>query len=529
MKVIRIASFLLAGSISTAHAQILKERLLFTDKDSACIKAQWPYSIDKDGNYSFRIKVDSFDVFQTPNGRSKRYPAFESSMGSDQNIEYTNTRYAPQNTPWHYKNPYGHTVYGPVTGLLRSKLSYDTKENIAIITTTKDSIKYYIDGKLVYSKLNKASEEAEDETKKWCVFSPDGRHKIYYLKKGKSYYLYIDSKLADSSRSEYYEMQINNAGKYTYGEGKRPNDADDCFHIHTPDTVLGPVRTLWDHAIRTDGSYYYCGDNNGKYYMAINNKVFTNINKPDVIMLANNGRYLFAGASDEENVVINANGKQYNTGYRDILCPSIDDGGNFAWYGIKDYYLYKFVKGQQVAKPITRYGVRPHPIYISPKGVSLHYFETEDSIYIYRDDSLLFPAISTNRKFLVEQCDDYLNNQYSKELKHTSNSLLHMQIDSTSYLVYNGTISKPTIEIKHREYGDNGSKGEIVAGELTDNGFYVIQRTAPNTYLINVNNNIYKEINGTWRIVSDNFYFEDSSLTFYGIRGLSFYQFILEL
>ena len=85
------------------------------------------------------------------------------------------------------------------------------------------------------------------------------------------------------------------------------------------------------------------------------------------------------------------------------------------------------------------------------------------------------------------------------------------------------------IPAKESSYSETKTIGEIVAGEFSDNGFFAIQKTGSSKYLINVNNKIFKELENVNVLFKDNCFFNGKELIFYGVKGLSFYQFKLTI
>ncbi len=207
----------------------------------------------------------------------------------------------------------------------------------------------------------------------------------------------------------------------------------------------------------------------------------------------------------------------------------MDTTGNFAFFGLKDYYLYKFINGIKDPTPLSKNGVRAMPIYINPKGSSIHYFKTDDSTYIYQDDKLLFSPMSNKRNFFVEPYSEVIEEHFIKGRPQNANDLSYMELDTIGYFIYNGTFSRPMKPATKSSYSPVKPIGEIIAGSFTDKGFFAIQKTGNETFTVNINNKIYQQIDGFQTIIPDCCYFTGNKLIFYGISGLSFYQFELEL
>ncbi len=526
MRNIAIILFGLLNCLITS-GQTFSERLILNDtKDSLYLNSS-EASFDKNGNYCFIIKQNDQKYFITPNGKIGGFKSIGSTFGNSGEINYTNSYYDPKDKPWYYKNAKGTKVYGTAVGKIESYKTSHTKENVAITTTLKDSVYNYLNGKLVskihIGKADKFYLSSDD----WCAFSENG-NVIYFLKQNDSYFLYLNGKQIDSSKHRYNQLAINNNGIYVFAKGKRPEQKigkyDYMFFVHSMDTILGYVRTVWNYELKENGAYYYSGDDNGPYYIAINDKLHKDIKPVSNITLIDRNTFIYT-YGEEGQKKINVSNKIYVYDFEEIFFPKLDKKGNFAFYGLKDYYLYKYVNGKKEDKPISKYGVRPVPLHISPKGESTHYYKTDDSIYIYQDNKLLFKPISKKTNFQILLHTEILPGNFVRDKSENGNSLFYIELDTTGYLVFNGVFSKPMISAKEGSYSETKTIGEIVAGEFSDNGFFAIQKTGHSKYLINVNNSIFKEIENVDVIFKDNCFFNSQELIFYGVKGLSFYQF----
>lgn len=344
------------------------------------------------------------------------------------------------------------------------------------------------------------------------------------------YLLYINGKPIDSSKYVFSNIAVNNSGNYIYAtiENQENNTGKNnyMFFIHSQDTILGPVSTIKDNDLKDNGSYYYLGEENGHNYIAVNNRIFKNIESISHITIIDWNSFLFLFRENGSNK-INVNGKIYNHDFEDVFRPVLDKDGNFAFYGLKDYYIYKYLNGIKLKEPITNYGVRPVPLYISTSGVSLHYFKTDDSIYLYQDNEMVFQAISKNKKFKVFPSKEMFYGDYGNNRYFNRNSLNYIEYDSSAYMVLNGHISKPMIPIYFPS--DKNRIGKIIAGGFNDSGFYIIQCIGDSKFMININNVIYQVISNVDEIVYDDYFFNKSELIFYGIRDNSYCQFRIKL
>jgi hypothetical protein len=517
---------------SIALGQTITERLILTDKskDSLYLNARHKF-FDNDGYYCFVTKLDNKEYFITQTDTIGGFGSIQSTYGNGGEMLYIRPYSVQRGNPWYYQNAQGVKVYGSAVGELRSYNASNTRENMAVTTATNDSVYYYINGKLVSSIHIRDADNFYIRESDWCAFSENG-HAIYFIKRDSSYLLYANGKLIDSSGFRYTQLAINDSGYYIFAKGNKPQQKigryDYMFFIHSKDTTLGYARTVWNYELKNTGAYYYSGDDNGSYYIAINDMLYKGMDYVTNITLIDRKTYLYTFGEQGQSK-INAGGKIYTYSFDEIRYPALDKKGNFTCYGLKDYYLYKYINGKQTERPISNYGVRATPLYISPEGASLHYFKTDDSIYLYKDDQLLFRPISKNSGLKVTQFKDIFLTKFIKGQSQNCNSLFYMEYDSIGYWVFNGLFSKPMIPVRQNYPSDTVRLGEIIAGRFDDNGFFSIQRTGISKYLVNLNNKVYKEVDNIDTILYDDYFFDGRELIFYATKGLSFYQFKLTL
>lgn len=515
----------------TVNGQTITERLILKDnKDSLYLNSS-KISFDRQGNYCFVIENNDQDYFVTNKDTIGGFKFIGSTYGNGGEINYTNSYTDPKDKPFYYKNAKGTKVYGTAIGKIESYQTSNTKENIAITTTLNDSVYNYINGRLVSQNHKEQVETFYISERDWVSFSENG-NVIYFLRQDSLYKLFVNDKLIESSKFRYNQLAINNNGTYIFAKGKRPEKLigkyNYMFFIHSMDTVLGYVRTVWNYELKENGAYYYNGDDNGPEYIAINDKLHKDIKPVSNITLIDKKTYLYSFGEKGKNK-INVNGEIYSHDFDEIFFPSLDNDGNFAFYGMKDYYLFKFIKGQKSKEPLSKYGVRASPLYISPNGESLHYFKTDDSIYLYQDQKLIFSPIPKTSNFFIEPHKEVLPYNFVRGKTENGNSLFYLEYDEQGYFVFNGTFSKPLIPIQERNYSKDKEQGTVVAGEFNDDGFFAIQKVGKRKFLIVVNNQIYKELDDVDYIVSDSYFFDGKSLTFYGVKKRSFYQFTMSL
>ncbi|KKP52837.1 MAG: hypothetical protein UR43_C0010G0028 [candidate division TM6 bacterium GW2011_GWF2_33_332] len=519
--------------------QTWTEKLILTDtKDSTILKAE-SINFDSKGDYLIEMKNDDNEYFFIRS--SDTLGPLKFNWGS------TVSKYTSIDNPaFSYYQSYTHRLFGPIEGTDIGNHNYPQSKNslhFSIPCLLNNKIVIYFDGKIIQQtdtisglewSINgkKASplqaKKQHFSSENWMNISDNGNY-IYSIEDNLIYKLYLNGTPIDSSMKDFYQVRVNDNGDYLYAKGRKPFEDEPykysyMFFLHTKDSVFGPVRTAWDCFLMENGAYYYKGDDDGPDYILINDVMYKNINDVSNVTLLDKKNYLFTYYGNEK-LFVNVNGNSYELDYEQIFYPTLDDKGNFALFGLRDYYLYKFVNGKEVKEPISRYGVRPTPLYISPTGESIHVFRTDDSTYIYRDEKLLFPSFASQKSFSIIQQKDILSSAYEKGKPENGNSLFYIEVDSTGYLVFNGQFSNPMIPVQEKSWRSGNSIGEVVSGQLMNGGFYIIQKTGDAKWLININNTTYKELDDTTNLFYRNCYFDGKELVFYGVKGLSIYQF----
>lgn len=510
----------------SVNAQTLTEKLLVTDTNDSLLLKSSSVNFDKQGNYCFEVKKDNLEYLLTNTDTLGGFEFIGTTFG-DGEIKYTNRYNDPEDTPYYYKNGDGTQVFGMAVG---KRVHFETSgisEHIAMVTELRDSVYFYIDDTLVQQRLKNKDHEFWT-TNEWVAFSENG-NVIYYLKQDDSYILYVNDKVIDSSKFEYNQLAINNAGNYIYAQGNKPQkpigEYNYMYYIHTNDTVLDYVRTVWKYELKPNGAYYYSGNDNESDYVAVNNKLFRNLYNVANITLIDKNNFLFTYEDESGAKKMNVNGTVYTNDFEEIYYPTMDAKGNFAFYGLKNYYLYKVINDKQRAQPLSNYGVRAKPVYISPEGKSIHYFKTDDSIYVYQDNKLLCDPRPIGADLNIKSSDELFHVYSGNSKTANGNSLFYLEDHEKGYLVFNGQFSKPVLPII---YSDQ-LNGAIISGAVTDDGFFAIQKVGAKKYLVIVNNTTYYEVENIDKIIKGSYFFDENELVFYGVKGSSFYQFKLSL
>lgn len=524
-----------------SSGQSLSKKLLFTvDPDSVLLK-EGSFGFDRDGQYSIRIENTdgSYSFLRNSDTLGPFNQEFFSSLN----------KYSSEGEDYYYNRSNG-KLFGPYQGEALSRQGLVLSKNqlhLGAPMIHENKLVLYLDDKIIHEseitteelRLQLGIGEGSLGAKaklfdydEWMHISNNG-HCIYSSTDGLNYQLYLNEHPIDSSENAFYQIRVNNQGDYLYAKGRQPLPEEDArynymFFLHTKDSIFGPVRTAWNCYLLDNGAYYYQGDDAGPEYILINDVLYRDLDEVANITLLDRNNSLFTYTKEGHHFVA-VNGKSYALDYEKIFQPSIDAQGNFALYGLRDYYLYKFVNGQELKEPITRYGVRPMPLYISPNGASLHAFRTDDSTYLHQEDELLYPPLANYRTLEITDKEDLLFSGYERGKPRFGNRFFFLTIDSISHVVFNGQLSNTMPPIREQTWGYRHPPGEVIMGEQVGDHFFIIQKTGDEKWLINVNNTYYQELLHTSHLFQQNYFFDGEELIFYGLKDLSVYQFTLRL
>lgn len=503
--------YLLVSTCFFSLAQKLQEKLIITDNgDSTLLKYETKYSFDKEGNHVIVFEKNEKEYFLTKKDTIGPF----SEISSWRDITYAKE----QKNQFVFKNSKGTTFYTIKKGTYEDSHPSERYSSVVITMKEEDSLAYYGNGNFLFkTKYQKYGTRIKD------LVQIISENQFAYLSKDKHQIIINDSVVVRSEK-EISSYQLNKNKDYTYTTGRKPIEGDDekynyLFFIHTSDSVFGPVRTTWTKKILDNGAYYYTSDDAGTYYILINDILYKGFNDVHHIQLIDEKNSMFFYRKNDEKGV-NVNGKIYLHNYDKVYHPILDTNGNFAFYGERDYFLYKFVNGKEDPIPISKYGVRPIPIYINTKGESTHLFITDDSCYYYQGEKLFHKPFS-NRKVHEILSDNESNNP--------SQNIMYLKADTMRYILWKGNLSKPIVSLHQLKSKRKKYFNQTIINECSENHFFMIYQVEKNKYKLLIDNQIYIDLEGVNKILSENYFFDDKSFIFYGMKGKSIYQFTITL
>ena len=513
----------------TAYAQTLTQRVILQNGPDSLIQKSFLSYFDKEGNYCFVVKKDKkqFYIFTTHDTLGPFCNAGY-SYSKDGGIVYARKPSEQSDGPLYYMSYRGTKVYGPAVGEIQWWVADSECGGVALTTLSNDTVHRYLNcHELLRCHRSEMTKEMDITLEKWAAFSQSG-HALYSVKKDSLYRIYVDGRVVDSAAFKYIELAINNNGDYIFAEGFRPQQPigryDYLFYVHANEASFDKVRTVWYHTLREDGGFYYSGDDNGPDYILVNGDLYRDMDETSNFRLYDKDNYLFTYRKNRHNW-LNVNGKIYPLKFKEAMSPSMDEHGNFALYGKKGGRIYKYVNGEKSSKPLSKYGVRATPLYISPKGESLHYFKTKGSLYLYRDETLVLPPLSAKERFKIHSSYSLF---YQYPFDGNPHTLLFMRYGQNSYWVFDGQLSPPLPMTDPDFCRNSESYPEIISGAIIGDEFYAILQVGDRSYCVVMNNRIYPIDGKIDKILRHCDSFDGKQLVFYGIKENAYYQFIVK-
>lgn len=521
-----LAAFVLQG-------QTLTERLLWTNQfDPVDFKMNaYGFTFDCDGNYFFLMSIGKDRIVVTNKTTIGELCEAGSRYGSRGDSRFLRLCDHKNADFLYVMNEDGPNIYGPIVGTLRGYLTGNTRQHFANTSVRNGTAFFYLDGRLVYSSPLENIKQFNLEYEDWVDFSENG-NVIYYLVQNDRFVLYVNDQPIDTSDKHFYALSINDKGDYVYATGFKPEKPvgqyDYRYFIHTKDTVFDYVGSIRWSALMESGAYYFNGDESGPDYLLLNGRLRKGIEKFSNITLVDrkNGFYTF---EKDKQLYLNVNGEDYLVDFDEIYNPTMDTNGHFAYFGMKDYYLYKVVDNVKVKDPLSKYGVRAIPIYITPHGSSLYYFKTDDSIYVYKDNELVFKQIRRTEPFEIKPWDDVLPNEFYYKKPENGHSLVCLNYGEHGYFVYDGQLSEPLQPLAEYHSWDGGERGSVVEGVYNEHGYFAVLKIGKKDYQVVVNGRVSSEIHDIDEVISENGFFDGRQVTFYGKKNNAIYQFVITL
>ena len=477
------------------NSQSIERELLFQDiQDSILYKATKEFDIE--GGYKISSQQNELIKIYTSDNTTDLLKSSGGGSGPWGDYEMYTSIGSIHGKMIHYVgSSFGTSVYGPINipkSFVSEWFISQNEKFIAARLFSDDSVRSIINGE-ISEVQSKGYKHVENYALDWIYMNGKGEYINQKLDERKVCYLFLnDSIIIDSSTSGFYDMRINKQKDILYNEGVSMKS--NYYHrIKYNGKVYCTVNRIKHSYLLENGSYYVMGDKISKEseehneFILINNNLYEGIKDVDHVIIRDSLNYFFSFSRNDSNFIV-FSGKEYHYEYEKIYYPNIDDKGNFAFFGLRDYYLYKFVNGKELEKPNSKYGSRSIPVQITPTGESIDVYKTEDSVYVYSDDELLYQLESSVVGVYVNTEDlPFGIALYQSDLP-MRNNLAQLQIGNTNFVVFEGKVNLLKSQSKFIDldiYGDEN--GISYDGE----NLIAVNECSEGVYCFNVNNNLF--------------------------------------
>ncbi|MFZ5554092.1 MAG: hypothetical protein ACOZCO_13330 [Bacteroidota bacterium] len=514
------------------NGQIISEEIIFNSDSIDKFKRN--LFIDNKGEVLLNYKRNEKEEYFIKNSDTIGPLRFRWSSSVKYYTDFTNENLS------YYHLFYSSFLIGPVSGKDISNYRHPMSKNyehIAIPVLSEMVLNIYFDDTIIYS-MNINHPDAINTRKEyyrsddWMTISDNGNY-LGCIEGRTDYKLIHNGIITDTSVLEFNHLKVNNSGNFLYTKRiyeliNNKQNYNNTLYLCTKDSVFGPFSHVSSNYLFESGAYYFNGSDSGKNFLLVNNVMYNDVEMATNIRIKDRKNYFFTYWKDNKKYV-NSNGRVFMYNFEKIYFPAMDDKGNFSFYGYRNYYLYKYINGIESETPITKYGVRPIPLFITSDGHSLHYFRTDDSTYIYRDENLIFPAFSNKTNFIVRDSKEIFNSPHENDKPDEKNRLFYLEIDSSGYLVYEGKIIPTIIPLKEYSWSGHHSPGEVLTGQLTENSFYLIQNTGENTWAFYFKENTVLKLENVSYLYKNCYYNNDKEFVFFGIKNSALCKFKITL
>ena len=153
----------------------------------------------------------------------------------------------------------------------------------------------------------------------------------------------------------------------------------------------------------------------------------------------------------------------------------------------------------------------------------------DDSVYVYRDNTLILKPNPNSEPFEILQWEDVLPRLYINKRPENGHSLFCLNYGENSYFVHDGQLSEPLLPAFEQYSWEEPKPGGIAEGLFNEHGYFAVQMIDEKEYQIVVNGRILGTLHDVDGIFSEKGYFDGRQVIFYGMRNRSICQFILTL
>ncbi|MBX2905382.1 MAG: hypothetical protein KF744_05050 [Taibaiella sp.] len=519
--------FLFVGN-GFAFGQDLTEQFIVSETPDSLIFDDDYYGFNADGTFWYLffmenkgyIRASSGDTIGPIKNIEKKDDLVRFSYGENWEGDGTGSISIYDN--WYCSSPQFRKVTGPYYGKVALSIYGPTRDILALTVQDSAATTCFLNGLKIatYSPADFVDDYRFALT--WCSCSNDGSVLYCYKQKGK-WFARLNDSIIYTSRHKIDYVKVVDSGMYTFKEVLLNKKRYYRAMWHLNDTQIEIKSRESFLYLNDEGGYriQMTPDNTGSSINIINGMYNGPISDSSKVMVKNRHNFLFT-MPGEGVMKLNVNGTVYSLDADEIFAtPSFDNRGNFATHGRQGYYVYKYINGIRANEPLSKYGVRAEPVCIQADGTSIHYFRNDDSLYLFRDDELIWTS-TLAWQYLRTEC--YIQEErFDPHWTAHHSDLFVASLVEREFVVIKGnfvpreflTYYPDSLYFQNTLHGSYG---------MANGSVYLITRCGRNRFLLNIDNKFFKEVDGVDEVLKQN-YFSRGKLVFYAIKGRSVYRY----
>lgn len=528
---IKYLRFIIIGAIlftsNFINSQQLYKKLIYSLPDSIDFnKELFDLRIDSSSNYFFsRQNHHSGNYIYT----NKSIFGPIDKIKNDGKTRYFNLKEGKLKNSMYFYSDEGAKLFGPIEGEYAVS-SVSDNGNICAAFLRNDSIIYCLNSVeiLRFSRY----EISFPHGSLWCTTN----NKCDYLlnvEKGDYCLIYHNGVLIDSSRI-IMRMDIDESGNYVYTKNELGTE------IESPSEIVYNGKVIYDGpytgwiSMKKGKPFYFEFDHISQPFIlfkdtifhyencAVRNEYGSQDGDDDFtkrIVFPEYQSFFNLCREGTPKIELSFNAKELGK-FDYVYCPSMDSVGNYSCFVINDYYLYTFINGT-LSEPISKFGLRPEPVLLSPNGDYFVCYRTKDSHYLYKNnkDLILQTPKSQRIKFssLSYQFEEYdlprnLENQY-----------IYVETGEKCYFLAGSNYYGPLNKLIHWSGAKENSMES--SGIFENNSLYVIINTGDGNYRVIYNGVDYGLINNIKHVIRHSFFQNEKGFKFYTFMFNEIYQY----
>ncbi|MBE2256141.1 MAG: hypothetical protein IAE65_08070 [Ignavibacteria bacterium] len=504
--------------------QIIEEKIIIENFDHTK-HPSFNMSIDKEGNYLIKNRENKKNyLIRNQDTLEIHNPDSETNS---KNIKINNFINGNGEVLFYFYVNTKTDIFGPFKGeLIYSNANFDNNLT-AFSVLEKDSVYNYINNKLI--SIHGKDDLGDKHFYKWFTSASNG-NTLFYIYNNSLKYLYKNDSLIDRTEYDFNNLNINNNGDVLYEKTIELNS----------ETNSKIVELIYNGKILNNikGNASIILFNNGKYlctYRNINNEEILLTNYDTLFNIPSeyedyynsSGDYLLFIKRGGANYV-NSKNNEMRIPSDKYFSPQVNRNGEIAFYLIEDYYLYKYINGIKSENPVSNYGVRGVPLYINADGNSIYYFKTNDSIFVYINDTLFFRTNNRSSNIFCINAFEYIVNYNLKSLDKKIYDLKILNIDTMAYILLNGKINNSTASSPDQYYSQDHDFKFIFVSQSSDSTYCIIQKQTGGEFAI-FGNNIRIDLKNISELYTDFCYLDEDILTCYLVKNNNLIQLKIRL